>query len=338
MIDVEKIRPGVVSMFKVNMGLKTGEKVLIVNDVPKPEEWQLSYAEISDMATRSLFARAVYDIALEEFADSQIDYLVFPSTGQNAKEPDLEVAEKFLEYDVIFLLTSYSLSHTNTRERASQRGARIASMPGIEYAMFLEDGPMAVDYEEIRRETEVIADRLTQAKTARVTTELGTDITFSIENREGGPDTGIYALKGEWGNLPGGEAFIAPLEGTANGILVVPKGWYPGLEEDMTLEFKNGYVISLEGGGKVGAEFTRLFSFGDESYQHRRNCAELGIGTNPKAKKPDNVLEAEKIKGTIHIAVGDSSHMGGITESDLHEDFVLPNPRLYLDGELVLGK
>ncbi|MEG6523682.1 aminopeptidase [Desulfotomaculum sp. 1211_IL3151] len=337
-MDIEKIRPGVISMFKVNMGLQAGEKVLIVNDVPNPEQWQLSYAEISDIATRSLFARAVYDIALEAFAENQIDYLVFPSTGQNATEPAPEVAEKFLDYDVVFLLTSFSLSHTNTRERASQKGARIASMPGIEYAMFLEDGPMAVDYEEIRRETEALAEKLTKAKIARVTTEWGTDIRFSIENRAGGPDTGIYAVKGEWGNLPGGEAFIAPLEGTANGTLVVPKGWYPGLAEDMTLAFQDGYVVSLEGGGKVGEEFTKLFSFGDAGYQHRRNCAELGIGTNPKAKKPDNVLEAEKIKGTIHIAVGDSSHMGGLTESDLHEDFVLPKPRLYLDGELIIGK
>ncbi|ABO48944.1 conserved hypothetical protein [Desulforamulus reducens MI-1] len=338
MIKTEEIRSGVVSMFKVNMGLKTGEKVLIVNDVPRPEEWQMNYGEISDMATRSLFARKVYDIAREEFTGNQIDYMVFPSTGQSGKEPSQDVAERFLEYDVIILLTSHSLSHTNTRERATQRGARVASMPGIEYAMFLADGPMAVDYEEIRRETETIAAMLTKAKTARVTTDLGTDLTFSIENREGGPDSGIYDVKGEWGNLPGGEAFTAPVEGTANGKLVVPKGWYPGLEEDMVLEFKDGYVVSLQGGGKVGEEFTKLFSFGDESFKHRRNCAELGIGTNPKAKKPDNVLEAEKIKGTIHIAVGDSSHMGGVTESDLHEDFVLPHPRLYLDGALVIGK
>lgn len=338
-MNLDKIRAGVLSMFKVNMGVKAGERILVVNDITTPEEWQrLSLEEISDMAYRSIFARQVYQIAREELHDNTVDYLTYPSVGQSGKDPAPAVADRFLNYDVIILLTSHSLSHTNTRERASQKGIRIASMPGIEAAMFLEEGPMAVDYTEVRRESEQWAALLSKAETVRVTTDLGTDLTFSIAGREGGPDTGIYDVAGEWGNLPGGEAFVAPLEGTANGKLVVPAGWYPGLAEAMTLEFKDGYVVSLQGGGQVGQEFTRLFSFGDAAFQHRRNCAELGIGTNPKARKPDNVLEAEKIKGTIHIAVGDSSHMGGVNESDLHEDFVIPTPQLYLDGELVLGK
>lgn len=338
MFNLDKIKPGVISMLRVNMGLKNGESVLVVNDVPRPEEWYLGFSEIKDMAERSVLARGIYEICREAFKDNRVDYLVYPSVGQSGKEPPDFVTEKLLGYDVIILVTTHSLSHTNAREKATQTGARIASMPGIEYAMFLEDGPMAVDYAAIRQETETVSAMLTKAKRARVTTDLGTDLVFSIEGREGGPDTGIYDVKGEWGNLPGGEAFVAPVEGTANGKLVVPKGWYPGLTEDMVLEFKDGYVVSLQGGGQVGAEFSRLLAFGDDSLKHRRNCAELGIGTNPKAKKPDNVLEAEKIKGTIHIAIGDSSHLGGVNESDLHEDFVIPNPRLYLDGEMVLGK
>ena len=43
-----------------------------------------------------------------------------------------------------------------------------------------------------------------------------------------------------------------------------------------------------------------------------RNLAELGIGTNDKASRPDNVLEAEKILGTIHLALGDNTGFGGI--------------------------
>ena len=64
--------------------------------------------------------------------------------------------------------------------------------------------------------------------------------------------------------------------------------------------------------------------------------AELGIGTNPNASRPDNVLEAEKIKGTVHIAIGDNSHMGGKVESDLHEDFIQPDAELVLDGKQVI--
>lgn len=332
-----KIRPAVLKMLQVNMALQAGEPVLIVNDVPNLADWQSPAAQVEDVVTRSLLARKMYEIAREELKENRVDYLVYPCTGQHGTEPPATVAEKFLGYGVIIMATSFSLSHTRAREAASRQGARIASMPGIEAGMFLEGGPMAADYDAIRQETEAWAALLTQAQTARVTTPQGTDLTFSIAKRAGGADTGIMGRKGEWGNLPGGEAFIAPVEGTAQGRLVVPRGWYFDLQEDMILEFRDGYVVSLQGGGKVGEQFSRLLALEDEGLRHRRNCAELGIGTNPAAKKPDNVLEAEKIKGTVHIAVGDSSHMGGANESDLHEDFVLPQPTLYLDGKVLLG-
>lgn len=325
----------VINMVRVNMGLKAGESVLVVNDVPNSSDWAMPYSRIEDMVGRSLMAKKVYDTLKSEFADCKVDYLAFPAVGQHGSEPPADVAERFLDCDVLLLVTTYSLSHTASRERASKKGVRIASMPGIEYSMFTADGPMSVDYSEVSRESSEIAALLSGARVARITTGHGTDITFSLDGRKGDADTGMLSGKGQWGNLPGGEAFIAPVEGTANGRLVVPKGWYLELEEDMVLTFRDGYVVSLEGGGKVGDEFTRLFAFDNEDLKHRRNCAELGIGTNPKASKPDNVLEAEKIKGTVHIAVGDSSHMGGHTESDLHEDFVLPSPTLYLDGRLV---
>ena len=82
----------------------------------------------------------------------------------------------------------------------------------------------------------------------------------------------------------------------------------------------------------------RLLQFDSDAEEHRlrRNLAELGIGTNPNAKSSLNLLEAEKIKGTVHVAVGDNAHMGGQIACDLHEDFVLPQPDLILDDKLVI--
>ena len=82
----------------------------------------------------------------------------------------------------------------------------------------------------------------------------------------------------------------------------------------------------------------QLMQFDSHAEEHRcrRNLAELGIGTNPNAKSPVNLLEAEKIKGTVHVAVGDNFHMGGQISCDLHEDFVLPQPDLILDDKLAI--
>jgi leucyl aminopeptidase (aminopeptidase T) len=53
------------------------------------------------------------------------------------------------------------------------------------------------------------------------------------------------------------------------------------------------------------------------------NVAELGIGTNPGATRPDNVLESEKILGTVHVAFGDNHTFGGQTVAPFHQDFVI---------------
>lgn len=63
---------------------------------------------------------------------------------------------------------------------------------------------------------------------------------------------------------------------------------------------------------------------------YSRNIAELGIGTNDKAKRPDNILESEKILGTVHVALGDNSSFGGEVRVPFHQDFVFFMPTLRL--------
>lgn len=338
MFDVNQLKPGALQMMKVNMGVRPGESILFTTDIPLIKDWEGKFDRIFDFAVRSLMVKKIYEIIKQELPDNRVDFIPYPSVGQNGSEPPVELGKRMAEYDVIMAITTYSMSHTKTRENACVAGARVASVPGLELGMLLPGGPMAADYNSIKTETIAIAELVTQAETAHVVTDYGTDLTFSLKGRAGGADTGLILGKGDWGNLPGGEVFAAPVEGTAQGVLMVPAGWYPGLKQDMKMEFKDGYVVTVEGGGEVGDEFKNTLKIDDSFVKHRRNCAELGIGTNPNAKKPDNVLEAEKIRGTVHIAIGDSSHMGGNNESDLHEDFVLPEPTLILDGKVVIDK
>jgi len=326
-------------MFQVNMEVKNGEKILIVTDLPTQEEWEkLNSEKLTDALRRSLLAKIVSEIARKKFPNCTVEFYTYPSVGRPGAEPGKEVEEKMKMADVVIAITSYSLSHTNAREEACKAGARIASMPNFLPEMFYAGGPMAADYKKIAEETKKIAKLLTAANEAVVRSKQGTDIMFSVKGREGGLDMGIYTERGAWGNLPAGEAYIAPVEGTARGKVVVEKGWYPDLRENMTLIFENGKVIDVIDGGDVGETFRDLLSPGKEKepYISRRNLAELGVGTNPYAKRPDNVLEAEKIRGTVHLAVGDNSHLGGTVTTDLHEDFIIPHPDLILDGKTVM--
>ncbi|MEM3627400.1 MAG: aminopeptidase [Candidatus Bathyarchaeia archaeon] len=339
MIEKAKIVDGVVNMLKVNMGLKKGEKLLVVTDIPTAEEWKTKDgAKLAEALERSLLAKAVSEVATEKFPGCKVEFFVYPSVGKHGTYPGKEVEEKMKAADVVIAITTYSLTHTDARVNACKAGARVASMPMFLAEMLYPGGPMAADYREIEKETKKIADLITKANEARVTSPGGTDITFSLKDRKGGVDAGIFTEKGAWGNLPSGEAYCAPVEGTANGKVVVEPNWFPDLKEKMTLVFKNGYVTEIIGGGKVGDEYRSLLDFtkNEEPYISRRNLAELGVGTNPNAKRPDNVLESEKIKGTVHLAIGDNSHMGGKVTSDLHQDFIIPKATLIFDGKTIM--
>lgn len=150
----------------------------------------------------------------------------------------------------------------------------------------------------------------------------------------------MYAKARRWGNLPAGEAYIAPMEGTGEGKLVIRKGWHPGLKVDMALNFRQGEVFEIVGGGEVAGKLRQILGLGARLSRKNLRCnlAELGIGTNPKARRVDITIEAEKIKGTIHIGIGDSSHMGGKVVADYHQDFVVDAPDLFLDEEKAMAK
>ena len=335
----ELIEEGVLSMLRANMGLKEGERLLVVTDPPNLAHWQdRDPSELRSQVERSMLARMVAEIAKEAFPRSMVEFYPYLSVGMHGREPGEAVAEKMLQADVVIAITNYSLSHTGARAEATKAGARIASMPGFLARMFHPGGPMAVDYDQVAAHTERLAELISAAESATVRSAAGSEIRFSLAGRAGGVDTGLCTDTGAWSNLPAGEAYAAPVEGTAEGVIVVEAGWYPNLTEDMILRLEEGLVVGLEGGGKVGDEFRELLQLTSEEeiYRARRNLAELGIGTNPNAKHPDNVLEAEKIKGTVHLAIGDSSHMGGTVTSDLHEDFVIAEPDLLLDEKLVI--
>jgi leucyl aminopeptidase (aminopeptidase T) len=339
-VDRNLIEPSVLNMFRVNMGLRDKEKILVVTDPPLLPHWREGGTqEIAAMAERALLARTVADIAADNLKGCQVDFFAYPPAAQSGAEPGDEVAARMQAADVVVAITNRSLSHTDARVQACQAGARVASMPGFLTRMFCPDGPMAADSEEVACLSRAFAERLTQAKEAVIRTAAGTDLALSLEGRSGLADHGLFTQPGDFGNLPAGEAYIAPVEGSGQGRLVVPAGWWRGLAEDMTLTFENGLVHSVEGGGPAKERLLPLLGLaeGMERDNARCNLAELGIGTNPFARSVESTLEAEKIKGTIHIAIGDNAHIGGQISADLHFDMIIPKVDLLLDGEKVIA-
>lgn len=296
------------------MGAKAGETVLVVSDTEKHE---IGY-ELYLSAIR-LGHKAVYS----EMQPLEV----------NGQEPPPAIANLMKQFDVVLCPTLRSLTHTQARRDASATGARVATFPGITKDVMIRG--LNADYSRIAERSLNLKAVLDIGKQVRVTSAKGTDISFSIDGRDAYASKGLFHARGESGNLPTGETFLAPVEGTAEGVFIVD-GSFAGVglmqEMDIKLTVKGGFVTSVEGGENAKQLSGILAKVGGDAY----NIAEFGIGTNDSAQLSGLILEDEKVMGTIHIAVGDNMGFGGKVKVPLHLDGVVKDPDVYLDGELIM--
>jgi leucyl aminopeptidase (aminopeptidase T) len=243
-------------------------------------------------------------------------------------EPPASVAAAMVAANVVLAPTTKSLSHTMARKAATDAGARIATLPGATEDMLAR--LMSADIEGLRRRGGAIAERLTAGSEARIADANGSDLRLGLEGRSGIPDAGDLTAPGAFGNLPCGEGFIAPLEGSAEGKLVVD-GTITAIgrvEEPIELTVEGGHLVDA-----TGAQGARLLELLRSAGEEGTNVAELGIGTNEQAQLTGNLLEDEKILGTCHVAFGASAAIGGTVSVPIHIDCVVLEPEVSVDGE-----
>ncbi len=249
--------------------------------------------------------------------------------AESGTEPPRSVAAAMAAADVVLCPTVQSLSHTAARKAATEAGVRIASLPGVTEEMLAR--VMSADMEGLRRKGAAIAERLTAGTEAWITCPNGSDLRLGLGDREAIADAGDLSAPGAFGNLPCGEGFIAPIEGTAEGRLVCD-GTIASIgrvSEPVELTVKAGHLVAA-----TGAEGERLLELlrthgGEEG----TNVAELGIGTNEKAQLTGELLEDEKLLGSCHVAFGASAAIGGTVQVPIHLDCVVLRPDVSVDGE-----
>ncbi|MBK7378364.1 MAG: aminopeptidase [Ignavibacteriales bacterium] len=296
------------------MGAKRYEKILVITDSDKYE------------IGHNIFMNALtlgFETVLVEIKPGKV----------NGEEPSDEIAELMKKFDIVFCPTTKSLTHTNARREASAKGVRIATFPGITKDVMIRG--MNADYKKIAALSIKLKKILERGKQIRVTAPAGTDISFSIEGRKSYASKGLFHAKGESGNLPTGETFLAPVEGTANGIFVTD-GSFAGLglikNTNISIKVKNGFATDIKGGAPAKKLIKMLNGVGKDA----RNIAEFGIGTNDSAKLSGVLLEDEKVMGTIHIALGNNVSMGGSVNVPIHLDGVIKKPTVWMDGKMLM--
>jgi leucyl aminopeptidase (aminopeptidase T) len=295
------------------MGTKNDEKLLIVAD-----------EKTFDLGC--CFAKAGRECGFETtFVEAPV---------QSKGEPPEPVAAAMVAANVEFLITSMSYSHVNARIAATEKGARVASMPMMN--MDIVENYLNADYSLIKKVSEKLADMMTRADKIRVVTQKGTDVTLDITGRTCHADTGDITKAGSLGNLPAGEAYLAPLEDRGDGTIVVDGciGYVGPVEDDIIIKIINGRIISIDG-NKSAKVFREFLADKDEE---ATGIAEFGIGTNPTAKIIGHPIVDEKVWGTIHIAFGMNASFGGVRQSNIHYDCIINEPTVWIDDIKVMDR
>ena len=312
--------------------VEPGMNVLVLTDTAHDERvWQAVMSIVADCGAEPTIAL---------FDPRPADYYNPPKT----------VCKAMLESDVNVLLATTGMLHCEAASEAMAKGVPSLCMDGGMTLEMFQTGAVTADYSEIARLKFQVASLVfgAAAKSVRVTSAFGTDLTYSVEDRvyvppeprgnrdplrayrraEEGRKTSLFACV-----YPTGEFNIPPVEGSANGVAVIDLTMhrFGRLASPIVLEVRDGRITRITGGAEASELETYLARYGDDNAY----CfpTEASIGLNPVARVTGNQREDKNIFGSIHFGLGTNIDVGGTLRSKIHMDGIVLKPTVYVDGK-----
>ncbi|MDR2181735.1 MAG: aminopeptidase [Treponema sp.] len=281
-----------------NAALERGARPVLVLQPPKT---QFDFAEPAVIAAFSAKPQVVISLSAEKL-------------GKDPRGIASPYACGDSEWDHIFHVQLYG-----------EKSCRAFWSPGVTLESFCRTVP--IDYAELRGRAAAINDILTRAAAVRVSAPGGTDMTLGLRGRAAKADDGNFSAPGSGGNLPAGESFISPENGTAEGVIVFD-GSISLHDRDIIIqnpircEVSGGFVTRVSGSDSEARALLATVTLAEQDAlryesdgtlpagqgavyaRNARNIGELGIGLNPRARISGNMLEDEKAFRTCHFAIG----------------------------------
>jgi hypothetical protein len=299
-------------------GLRAGERCLIVTDTAAD--------------------RAIVDAAAAVVTAVGGEVVVATSSPAELPggDPPASVGAAMLEADLILELTSVFMGSGAARRRACEAGARYLTVPGLTWTTLRPGGPFAADFRTLGEHARRLGEQFDSASEFRLVSEAGTDLRGSFEGRKGRPLWGLADERGGYAAPPDVEVGASPVEGTAEGTVVVDGSLLflgpDQLASPVALQFRDGRLVDVS-----GPEGWRLSDAIERSGDDRMTVlAEVSIGLNPFSRAGGSPLELEGIVGGAHVAVGNNVPYGGSNDARSHIDCVLLRATLELDGQAVV--
>jgi leucyl aminopeptidase (aminopeptidase T) len=316
----------------ITTNIKPGMQVLVITDTAHdPRVWQVVMSTITEMGAEPTLAM---------FDPRPADYF----------DPPQAVCEAMKKSDVNILLASTGMLHAPSNFEAMRAGVPVICMDGGMTLEMFQSGAVTEDQRQMAVRQHYVATNIMgeDPDICRVTSKYGTDLTYSVKNRIyvpklPGDDFVPYQIVTMTRNkafprprflYPNGELNIPPVEGSANGKLVIELTMHQfgRLKSPIELTIKDSRIVAIEGGAEAWTLRNYIDKFGDEN---ARYCpAEASIGINSKAMVRGVQREDKNILGSIHFGVGTNIDVGGTVHSNIHMDGVVLEPTLYVDGDM----
>ena len=303
------------------------KKVVEMAEVKKGDN-VLVLADYNTISVGEKVVSQVYQV------DAYPIFMIVPPLKIQGEELPDAVTEMAKLVNVIIAPMTTNLAHTRTRYEAQKLGIPVMVLGEVSEEVLTSEA-FDADFYAIRPRVEKLAALFTKAKVARVTSPKGTDITMSIEGRNGRALHG-FAQKSEIGAPPGIESSIAPVEGTAEGKIVADvsiAGLGCLIKDPVVINVHEGFAKEISGEGLDAKNFRELLENLKDPNVY--NIGELGVGMNPKCTPKGNMAEDEATQGVIHIALG-TSVTGGKIKAAGHYDVLISKATLELDGVIAV--
>lgn len=237
-------------------------------------------------------------------------------------------------------------THIFDKVTDGDKRSRAGTSPGIKMETFLR--AMEVDYASIRARAAALRAAIQGTSEMRIETPTGTDLTVGLRGRRIFVDDGDLRAPGSHGNLPCGEIFFSPELGTARGRIAFDGLIAVGSEcllpmEPLVMEVKDGYVTQILPSAHSEAveaalkeSEARAMAMGKEDYARNAwGIGEVGLGLNPAAEMIPDMLEAEKVAGTCHVAIGSNYDRDLLALT--HYDMLMTRPKICVNGKPLEG-
>lgn len=309
-----------------------GQRVLIVTDFSQDARvWQAAMLILNDIGA---------DAAVALFDARPADYY----------DPPLTICRAMLQADINVLLTSTGMLHSGAAMAAMAAGIPTVCMDGgMTWEMF-QGGAVEADYHEILKLKHYVGERVfgREADEVRVTTQYGTNVTYSVKGRIfipalPHPDLDPFVAyrrsdEGRTGSVlytalfPSGEFNVPPIEGSANGVVVIDLTMHHvgRVRQPIVLKVDGGRITAISGGPEARELEAYLAKYGDDNaYMFP---TEASVGINRAARVTGIQREDKNIFGSMHFGLGTNIDVGGTVKSCVHMDGVVFAPTVMVDG------